>query len=66
MEEHTQTKIVIEPVKPKYYAQTCPNCNGRSTVGYDRRPCPTCADTQYPGVIFVPVGMDGGTYERNR
>lgn len=47
----------IQPikVKPKYVAQVCPNCNGRGTVGYDKRPCPTCGHTNHRGVIFIPV-----------
>ena len=44
--------------KPEMYAQTCPNCNGRGTVGYNARPCPTCGHTDHKGVIFVPVRMD--------
>jgi DnaJ-class molecular chaperone len=52
--------IQVEKVKPKYYAQTCPNCNGRGTVGYAAKPCPTCGNTNHRGVIFVPIGrMDG-------
>jgi DnaJ-class molecular chaperone len=63
MEEKSQVKIEIEKVTPEYYAQTCPNCQGRGTVGYERRPCPTCGQSGHPGVIFVPVRMDGGSYE---
>ena len=51
----------IQPIKikPKFVAQVCPNCNGRGTVGYDKRPCPTCGDTDHRGVILIPV--EGGT-----
>lgn len=54
-------EIQVEKIKPKLYAQTCPNCNGRGTVGFEKRPCPTCGHTSHRGVIFVPVdgGMDG-------
>ncbi len=58
MDEAKPTQI--KAVAPKFYAQTCPNCNGRATVGYDRRPCPTCGLTDHPGIVFVPIGMDGG------
>jgi len=61
--DNPQKKIEIETIKPKFYAQTCPNCNGRATVGYDKRPCPTCGNTNHPGIIFVPTGTDGGIYE---
>ena len=68
MEGNSQSVIEIELVKPRYYAQTCPNCNGRATVGYDRHPCPTCGDSGTPGVIFVPTGegMDGRRDYENR
>lgn len=62
--EETSQNISIEKVKPLYYAQLCPNCNGRTTVGYDRRPCPTCGDTGTPGVIIVPTG-EGMNGRRN-
>ncbi len=66
MEE--QSTAFVEKIKPRFYAQTCPNCNGRATVGYERRPCPTCGDTDHPGIIFVPTGTDGrnGEYEQLR
>lgn len=58
----------IQPirVKPKYVAQVCPNCNGRGTVGYNKRPCPTCGHTNHKGIIFVPAEAveDGGKDER--
>ena len=57
----------IESITSRYYAQLCPNCNGRATVGYDRRPCPTCGSTDHLGIIYVPTGMDERTeYENNR
>ena len=58
MDERTDVK----KVKPEVYAQTCPNCNGRSTVGYDKHPCPTCGHTDTPGIVYVPVKL-GGTNE---
>lgn len=54
--------LKIKEVKPELYAQVCPNCNGRSTVGYDKRPCPTCGNTDHPGIVYVPV-TNGGKYE---
>ena len=53
--------IQVEKIKPKFYAQTCPNCNGRGHVGFDKHSCPTCGKTNTPGVVFVPV--DGGMDE---
>lgn len=50
-------------IEPEFYAQTCPNCNGRSTVGYQAKPCPTCGHTDHPGIVFVPVRKNGGNYE---
>ncbi len=52
-----------EKINPELYAQTCPNCNGRSTVGYDHHPCPSCGNTNHPGVVFVPVKMKGRANE---
>lgn len=52
----------IQPkeLSPELYAQTCPNCNGRGTVSYAAKPCPTCGNTDHVGIVFVPVRMDGG------
>jgi DnaJ-class molecular chaperone len=47
--------IKIKEIEPKYYAQICPNCNGRGHVGYDKRPCPTCGNTNHKGIVYVPV-----------
>ena len=53
---------VIDKITPEVYAQVCPNCNGRGTVGFNPvRPCPTCAPTTTPGIVYVPVRMNGGT-----
>jgi len=51
-------------VKPQFVAQICPNCNGRGTVGFDKHPCPTCGNSQYKGVILIPV--DGRMEERTK
>ena len=51
--------VKIDKVLPEVYAQVCPNCNGRGTVGYEKRPCPTCGHTDTPGVIYVPVKLGG-------
>lgn len=54
----------VDKINPEVYAQVCPNCNGRGTVGYDKRSCPTCGDTDTPGIVYVPVKLrmeeDGG------
>lgn len=50
----------ISNIEPELYAQVCPNCNGRSTVGYERKPCPTCGMTDHPGIVYVPIRMNGG------
>jgi DnaJ-class molecular chaperone len=51
-------------VTPELYAQICPNCNGRGTVGLNPvRPCPTCGDTDHRGVIYVPVRRKEGKYD---
>lgn len=56
----------IPKVEPELYAQVCPNCNGRGTVGFDKRPCPTCGQTDHPGIVYVPVRMNGGKKEYER
>jgi DnaJ-class molecular chaperone len=53
----------VDKIKPEVYAQTCPNCNGRGTVGHEKRPCPTCGKTETPGIVYVPVKINGGTDE---
>lgn len=55
----------IPKVEPELYAQVCPNCNGRGTVGFDKRPCPTCGQTDHPGIVYVPVRMNGGYENKN-
>lgn len=57
MDERMDTQII--KVEPELYAQICPNCNGRGTVGFDRHPCPTCGSTDHPGIVYVPVRMNG-------
>lgn len=54
--------IKIKEVKPKYYAQTCPVCNGFGTLKYGTKTCQGCDGKGY---IFVPTGIDGGNYGRN-
>ena len=50
--------IDIETISPETYAQICPNCRGRGTVGLNPvRPCPSCAHTDHPGVVYLPVRM---------
>ena len=50
----------VEKIKPEVYAQVCPNCNGRGHVGFDKHPCPTCGNTETPGIVYVPVKLNGG------
>lgn len=57
--------LEAERVKPEVYAMVCPNCNGRSTVGYGARPCPTCGDTDHKGIVYVPVRMNGRMENEN-
>ena len=53
---------VPDKVTPEIYAQVCPNCNGRATVGLNPvRPCPTCGETDHPGIVFVPIRMKEST-----
>ena len=56
--------IQVTKIEPELYAQICPNCNGRSTVGFDKHPCPTCGNTSHPGIVYVPVRMNGGNYDK--
>lgn len=52
---------VPDKIVPEVYAQVCPNCNGRATVGLNPvRECPTCGSTDHPGVVFVPIRMNEG------
>ncbi|MBI3385072.1 hypothetical protein HY030_02690 [Candidatus Gottesmanbacteria bacterium] len=57
MENNSQTKVVIEKVIPKYYAQECPVCHGFGTLKYGAKTCQGCEGRGY---IFVPTGTDGG------
>jgi DnaJ-class molecular chaperone len=50
---------------PELYAQICPNCNGRGTVGLNPvRPCPTCGATDHKGIVYVPMRRNEGKYEK--
>ena len=53
----------VDKIKPEVYAQTCPNCNGRGHVGFDKHPCPSCGHTNAPGIIYVPIKLNGGMNE---
>lgn len=57
--------IVVEKVEPRFYAQVCPNCNGRGHVSFERRPCPTCGRTDHPGIVYVPVDGRMDEYDHN-
>lgn len=54
-----QIKVQIEKVTPKYYAQTCPVCNGFGTLRHGTKICQGC---EGKGYILVPTGMDGEKY----
>ena len=47
--------ITIKEIEPEFFAQVCPNCNGRGTVGYEKKPCPTCGHTDHKGIVYVPI-----------
>ena len=50
--------VDVETIIPEVYAQICPNCRGRGTVGLNPvRPCPSCTHTDHPGVVYLPVRM---------
>jgi len=56
--------LSVDKVTPELYAQICPNCRGRGTVGLNPvRPCPTCGETDHKGVVFVPARTKE-SYER--
>lgn len=58
--------LSVDKVTPELYAQICPNCNGRGTVGLNPvRSCPTCGNTDHKGIVYVPVRMkERESYER--
>lgn len=58
--------IIVEKIEPRYYAQICPNCGGRSHVGYQQKPCPTCGLTDHPGIVYVPVDGRMDDYGYNK
>ena len=59
--------ITIKEIHPQFYAQVCPNCNGRGTVGYNAKPCPTCGHTDHKGIVYVPVTNERkNEYERDQ
>ena len=63
--EGRMENLKIKEIEPDFYAQVCPNCNGRSTVGYDKHPCPTCGHTDHPGIVYVPIkSISGGKNEK--
>lgn len=41
--------------KPRFIPFKCVNCNGFTTVGYDKRVCPTCK-----GKGFITVDQETG------
>ena len=48
--------LKIKEIEPDFYAQVCPNCNGRGHVGLNPvRPCPTCGHTDHKGIVYVPI-----------
>lgn len=56
----------IDKIQPEVYAQICPNCNGRGTVGLNPvRPCPTCGHTDHKGIVYVPIRRKESYEESN-
>lgn len=53
-------KIKVIEIKPQYYAQECPVCNGFGTFRHGTKKCQGCDGKDY---IFVPTGLEG-KYER--
>lgn len=54
--------------RPAVVPVVCPNCNGRGTVGYAAKACPTCGHTATRGIVFVPAAgsrTEGWEDERN-
>lgn len=59
-----QTQIKIHELRPKYYAQQCPVCNGFGTLKHGIKLCQGC---EGKGYVLVPTGiMEGKNYGKNR
>lgn len=53
--QETLTKVNINVVTPKYYAQECPVCHGFGTLKHGTKLCQGC---EGKGYIFVPVDKE--------
>lgn len=53
----TTKPIEIAEVKPAYYAQKCPVCNGFGTLRFGKEVCHGCKGKGY---ILIPTEMGGG------
>lgn len=47
-----ENKIIVEKVRAKYIAQTCPVCNGFGTLKYGAKVCQGC---EGKGYILIPA-----------
>lgn len=57
------SKIQINKVTPRYYAQECPVCHGFGTLRHGTKVCQGCDGKGY---IILPTGIDGGKYGGNK
>ncbi len=52
-----QQKVKVIEIKPQYYAQECPVCNGFGSLRHGIKVCQGC---EGKGYVLVPTGeMDG-------
>lgn len=50
-------KLEITKIKPRYFAQMCPVCNGFGTLRYGTKECQGCIGKGY---VLVPTGEKDG------
>lgn len=58
--ENFKTNLDELKIKPKFYGQQCPVCNGFGTLRHGTKVCQGCEGRGY---ILVPTGIDGGKDE---
>jgi len=59
-----EDKQISQALRPKYFAQRCPSCNGFTTVSYGQKTCQTCKGKGYVEVPYQEEDEDrGGTYD---
>lgn len=58
MTDGKKIEYSIQQVKPKFYAQKCPTCNGFGTLKYGTIKCNGCHGKTW---VLVPIEMDGET-----